>query len=221
MEKTCLQMIDLLDKKISEQETEKVRNNTIVQQETETICKKIQQVIDVVEGKSLAESQVKLDVRQPSKPTYRLTLTRDPVQNLHDQIVPSEQQISLNCYLEAIYFSPDTNYFNFKFSDGVTTHATYYDFKGKIMREAKIPAGSKPVKRIVVYFREGNHLSGFNFYDCDGKNLLATTNHSGEPCVTILEDNERIVGFRSAKQSDLFTYSARHIDFQFVIGRIA
>ena len=92
---------------------------------------------------------------------------------------------------------------------------TFYDFKEEQDEEVRINTSFKQVKRIVAYYKNDNSnnlLRGIEFFDEDGKKLLGTRIFSDSTAVeTLIDSNERIVGFRSRKHSD--TLPAAHYDF--------
>ena len=83
------------------------------------------------------------------------------------------------------------------------------------MQERKIKPADRVVKRIVIYYDESNaYLWGFQLFDKNNKKSLETAskyfkNCSNKEC--ILQDDERIIGFKSRKKSE--GESAWHYDF--------
>ncbi len=68
------------------------------------------------------------------------------------------------------------------------------------------------MKRIVLYFRSDNFLCGIRLFSSDGTLLLSTNIGSKEISVTTeLDDDERIIGFRSTSFSN--EYPAFHKNF--------
>ncbi len=63
-------------------------------------------------------------------------------------------------------------------------------------------------------------LSGFKLFDKDNNLLLQTLyNEFNNFSETLLDENERIVGFKS-RRHPIELHQAAHVDFQFVIGRM-
>jgi hypothetical protein len=83
--------------------------------------------------------------------------------------------------------------------------------------EVKIKPEGAIVKRIVMF---GNHeFGGLEFYDKNGSKILSVgffepTQLKREMS---LADGERLIGFKSKLQNNK---SPRHLDFQFIIGRL-
>ena len=75
------------------------------------------------------------------------------------------------------------------------------------------------MKRIVIW-HGGVHLYGVQLFDRDGNKLLETLFPFSiyTPHEVILEDNERIIGFKSKQHQP--GYEAWHECFQFVIGKM-
>ena len=83
--------------------------------------------------------------------------------------------------------------------------------------EVKVQPEGAVVKRIVVF---GNHeFGGVEFYDRNGTKILSAGYY--EPTQLkremSLADGERLIGIRSKLQNNK---SPRHLDLQFVIGRL-
>ena len=75
------------------------------------------------------------------------------------------------------------------------------------------------VKKIVFWYDQ-NTLYAIQLFDKDGVKLLETgykDAYSKNSKEVILEDDERIVGFKSRLRTNGF---ADHNDFQFIIGRM-
>ena len=75
------------------------------------------------------------------------------------------------------------------------------------------------MKRIVIWYNSV-HLYGVQLFDRDGNKLLETlyTLNGFTPHEVILEDNERIIGFKSKQHGT--SSDAWHNNFQFVIGKM-
>jgi hypothetical protein len=77
------------------------------------------------------------------------------------------------------------------------------------------------VKRIVIWHDKGSvYLRGVQLFDRDGNKLLETLNafSSYTRHEVILEDNERIIGFKSKQYAS--NCEAWHCNLQFVIGKM-
>ena len=83
--------------------------------------------------------------------------------------------------------------------------------------EVKVQPEGAIVKRIVVF---GNHeFGGVEFYDRNGTKILGAGYHEPSQLKRemSLADGERLIGIRSKLQNNR---SPRHLDLQFVIGRL-
>ncbi len=77
------------------------------------------------------------------------------------------------------------------------------------------------MKRIVVWHDDGgSYLYGVQLFDRDGNKLLETLSDFSyaTPLELILEENERIIGFKSKQHGT--SWDAWHECFQFVIGKM-
>ncbi len=83
------------------------------------------------------------------------------------------------------------------------------------MKEVKIEPAGRAVKRVVVWYNQNNaRLVGLRLFDKDNTMLLEALGYNfNDQCQKewVLQDGERIIGFKSRKYSAYCT--AAHLDF--------
>ena len=74
------------------------------------------------------------------------------------------------------------------------------------------------MKKVIIYGRPNSHFGGVQFFDRDGNKILEAGNIEQEKREFILEDGERLIGFKSNKGYGGGTTYRN--DLQFIIGRL-
>lgn len=206
-----------MEKKLKELQNEEDRNQMLTYQIGEEVTRFIQGAILKIETTTGMLKCPRLPELLGSF-SHRLSEPYKQIVKPQDQRYPEPDQLRYETQLTGVQCYASNNCFNFDFSNGYTTQLktpSNYDVK-----LVSIQPPSAKVKRICIWYNEGNgYLDGLQFFDANG-NLLLKTLFNFEKFKKkeiILQDDERIIGYVSRKDSE--ANPCFHYDFQFVIGK--